>query len=89
MKHLQDLKTPVNKFANTTRLIGLLLLVISTVGLVSYRSETEGLWDINNIFLAALFIIGAVATVIGELLWKMVLKNSDVTHRKFYFYDEE
>lgn len=89
MKHLQDLKTPVNKFANTTRLIGLLFLVISTVGLVSYRSETERFWDINNIFLAALLIIGAVTTVIGELLWKMVLKNSDVTHRKFYFYDEE
>ena len=71
------------------RLIGLLFLVISIVGLVSYRSETEGFWDINNIFLAALFIVGAVVTAIGELLWKIVLKNSDATHRKFYFYDEE
>ena len=89
MKHLQDLKTPVNKFANTMRLIGLLLLVISIVGLVSYRSETEGFWDINSIFLAAVFIAGTVMTVIGEALWKIILKYSDATHRKFYFYDEE
>lgn len=89
MKHLLDLTTPVNKFANTTRLIGLLFLVISIVGLVSYRSETEGFWDTNNIVLAGFFIGGAVATLIGELLWKLVLKYSDATHRKFYFYDEE
>lgn len=89
MKHLQDLTTPVNKFANTTRLIGQLLLLISTVGLVSYRPETEGFWDANNIVLAGFFVTGTVTTVIGELLWKMVLKYSDATHRKFYFYDEE
>lgn len=71
------------------RLIGLLLLVISIVGLVSYRSETEGFWDINSIFLAAVFIAGTVMTVIGEALWKIILKYSDATHRKFYFYDEE
>lgn len=89
MKHLQDLKTPVNKLANTLRLTGILLLVVAGVGFISYRSDTGNFWDIYTLFLVTLSVAGAVMAFIGETLWKILQTNSDVTYRRFYFYGEE
>lgn len=89
MKHLQDLKTPVNKLANTLRLTGILLLVVACVGFISYRSGTGNFWDIYTLFLVALLVAGAVMAFIGETLWKILQTNSDVTYRRIYFYGEE
>jgi len=89
MKHLQDLKTPVNKFANTLRLTGILLLVVAGVGFISYRSDTGNFWDTYTLFLITLSVAGAVMAFIGETLWNILRTNSDVIYRRFYFYGEE
>lgn len=89
MKHLKDLKTPVNKFSNTLRLAGIFLLVVAGVGFISYRSDTGNFWDIYTLFLVTLSVAGTVMAFIGEALWNILRTNSDVTKRQFYFYDEE
>lgn len=89
MKHLQDLKTPVNKLANTLRLSGILLLIVAGVGFISYRSDTGNFWDTYTLFLVVILVAGAVMALIGEMLWRILQTNSDVTHRRFYFYGEE
>jgi membrane protein YdbS with pleckstrin-like domain len=90
MKNPRKFDSTVNKFANTLRLFGIFLLLISTVGLVSYRSETDTYWDGNNLFLVAILVSAVQMVIVGELLWRIVLKYSDeTTHRQFYFYDEE
>lgn len=89
MKHLKDPKTPINKFANSLRVMGIFLLVIASVGFISYRSETGNFWDIYTLFLLHLGVAGGILASIGEALWKILLKNSDVSRRKFYFYGEE
>lgn len=89
MKHLKDPKTPINKFANTLRLMGILLLVASSIGFISYRSETDNFWDVYTLFLLHLSAAGVILAIIGETLWKILITNSDVSQRKFYFHDEE
>jgi len=89
MKHLRDPSTPINKFANSLRLMGIVLLVVSSIGFISYRSETGHFWDIYTLFLLHLGVAGGIFTFIGEALWKILLTNSDVSQRKFYFYGEE
>ena len=89
MKHLKDPKTPINKFANSLRLMGIMLLVVSSIGFISYRSETGNFWDIYTLFLLHLAVAGIILAFIGETLWKILIKNSDVSRRKFYFYDEK
>ncbi|UWR23459.1 hypothetical protein [Sulfitobacter sp. S190] len=89
MKHLKDPKTPVNKFANSLRVMGIVLLVVTSVGFISYRSETGNFWDVYTLFLLHLGVAGAILAIIGEALWKILLTNSDVSCRKFYFYGEE
>jgi len=89
MKHLKDPKTPINKFANSLRVMGIFLLVIACVGFISYRSETGNFWDIYTLFLLHLGVAGTILAFIGETLWKILLTNSDVSRRKFYFYGEE
>jgi len=88
MKHLQSLNTPVNKLANTLRLAGIYLITVAGVGFVSYRPDTENLYDAYTIFLAIIFILGAVSAFFGETLWKMLLKYTDVTVRRFYNDDD-
>ncbi|MEQ6204015.1 hypothetical protein ABMC88_13265 [Sulfitobacter sp. HNIBRBA2951] len=89
MKHLKDPKTPINKFANSMRLMGILLLVASSIGFISYRSETENFWDIYTLFLLHLAVTGCLLAFVGETLRKILIRNSDVTQRKLYFYDEQ
>jgi hypothetical protein len=89
MKHLKDSKMPINKFANSLRLMGILLLVASSTGFISYRSETGNFWDIYTLFLLHLAVAGGILAFLGETLWKTLIKNSDVLRRKFYFYYEE
>jgi hypothetical protein len=89
MKHLKDPNTPINKFANTLRLMGILLLVVSSIGFMAYRSETGNFWDVYTLFLLHLAVAGSILAFIGETLWKILIKNSEVSRRKFYFYDEE
>ena len=89
MKHLKDPKTPINKFANSLRLMGILLLVASSIGFISYRSESGNFWDIYTLFLLHLAVAGCILAFVGETLWKILITNSDVPRRKFYFYDEE
>ena len=89
MKHLKDPKTPIKKFANSLRLMGILLLVASSIGFISYRSEPGNFWDIYILFLLHLGVAGCILAFVGETLWKILIKNSDVSHRKFYFSDEE
>lgn len=84
MKHLQSLGTPVNKLANTLRLAGIYLITVAGVGFVSYRPDTGNLFDAYTIFLAVIFIFGAVSAFFGETLWKMVLKYTDITIRRYY-----
>ena len=89
MKHLKDPKTPINKVANSLRLMGILLLVARSIGFISYRSESGNFWDIYTQFLLHLAVAGCILAFVGETLWKILVKNSDVSHRKFYFYDED
>tara|TARA_R110000850_G_C9847730_1_gene454955 strand:+ start:430 stop:720 length:291 start_codon:yes stop_codon:yes gene_type:complete len=89
MKHLKDPKTPINKFANSLRLMGILLLVASSIGFISYRSESGNFWDIYTLFLLHLAVAGCILAFVGETLWKILIKNSDVSRRKIYFHDEE
>jgi len=89
MKHLKDPKTPINKFANSLRVTGIVLLVVTSVGFISYRSETGHFWDVYTLFLLHLGVAGAILAFIGEALWKILLTNSDVSRRRFYFYGEE
>jgi hypothetical protein len=89
MKHLQDLATPVNKFANTTKLIGIFMMLGGGIALISYSSGQVEVWDLFRGTMLHLAIAGAICTFLGEMLWKILIKNSDVTKRQFYFYDEE
>lgn len=89
MKHQKDPKTPINKFANSLRLMGILLLVASSIGFISYRSDSGNFWDIYTLFLLHLAVAGCILAFIGETLWKILIKNSDVSRHKIYFYDEE
>lgn len=89
MKHLKDYKRPINKFANTLRLMGILLPVASTSGFILYRSETGNFWDLYTLFLLQLAVAGAIFAFLGVQLWKILIRNSDVSCRKFYFYYEE
>lgn len=89
MKHLKDPNTPINKFANSLRVMGIVLLVVTSVGFISYRSESGNFWDIYTLFLLHLGVARAILAFIGEALWKILLTNSDVSRRKFYFYGEE
>jgi len=41
MKHLKDPKTPINKFANSLRLMGILLLVASSIGFICQTSREK------------------------------------------------
>lgn len=88
MKHLQGLDAPANKFANTLRLAGIYLITVAGVGFISYRPDTANLFDIYTLLLAAIFLVGGVFAFIGETLWKMVLKYTDVTVRRFYDNDD-
>ena len=88
MKHLKDLETPVNKFANTTKLIGVFLMLSGAIGLISYSAGKPGTWDFFKSTMLHLTVVGAICTFLGERLWKILIKNSDVTKRQFYFYDE-
>jgi hypothetical protein len=89
IKHLKDPNTPINKFANTLRLMGILLLVPSSIGFISCRSETGNFWDVYTPFLLHLAVAGAILAIVGETLWKIFVTNSDVSQHKFYFYDKE
>ncbi|MEP5728568.1 MAG: hypothetical protein ABJL67_04250 [Sulfitobacter sp.] len=89
MKHLKDPNTPINKFANSLRLMGILLLVASSIVFISYRSDTGNFWDIYTLFLLHLAVAGGILAFVGETLWKILITNSDVSRRKFYFYDEK
>lgn len=89
MKHLKDLKTPLNKAINSVRLLSILVLIVSLTGLVPYTPEGEQYWGIYTLALSGLATSSLSAILVCELFWKIMLKNSDVTHRKFYFYDEE
>ena len=89
MKHLKDPNTPINKFANSLRVMGIVLLVVTSVGFISYRSESGNFWDIYTLVLLHLGVARAILAFIGEALWKILLTNSDVSRRKFYFYGEE
>lgn len=89
MKHLQDLTTPVNKFANTIKLIGIFMMLGGGIALISYSSGQVEVWDLFRGTMLHLSIAGAICTFLGEMLWKILIKNSDVTKRQFYFYDEE
>lgn len=89
MKHLKDPITPVNKFANTVRLIGIIFMLIAGVCYISYQTNIGDFWDFFRISLVVLCLIGATMTLLGDLLWKILLKHSDVTKRQFFFYDEE
>ncbi len=84
MKHLRDLKTPVNKFANTLRLLGIFSIVVAGVGFISYRSETGNFWDIYTRFLVMLSVLGVGMAFIGDALWRLVLKYTDETVRRYY-----
>lgn len=85
MKHLQDLAPPVNKFANTTSLIGLFLMLGGTIGLLSYSAAKIEIWDFFKSTMLHIAIAGAICTFLGEMLWKILIKNSDITKRQFYF----
>lgn len=89
MKHLQNLATPVNKFANTVKLAGLFMMLGGGVAIISYSSGKTEIWDFFTGIMLHLVVAGGVCTFIGETLWKILLKNSDITKREFYFYDEE
>lgn len=89
MKHLQDLTTPVNKFANTTKLIGIFMMLGGGIGLISYSSGQVEVWDLFRGTMLHLAIAGTICNFLGEMLWKILIKNSDVTKCQFYFYDEE
>lgn len=65
MKHLKDPKTPINKFANSLRVVGIILLVVTSVGFISYRSETGNFWDVYTLFLLHLGVAGAILAFIG------------------------
>lgn len=69
--------------------MGIVLLVVTSVGFISYRSESGNFWDIYTLFLLHLGVARAILAFIGEALWKILLTNSDVSRRKFYFYGEE
>jgi hypothetical protein len=68
MKHLKDPKTPINKFANSLRLMGILLLVASSIGFISYRSDSGNFWDIYTLFLLTLPLQG--------VFWRSLAKRS-------------
>ncbi len=89
MKHLEDLATPINKFANSMQLVGAFLLTIAAVGLVADSANTEDGWDFFKSAMLHLAFAGLILGFIGNFLWKILLKNSDVTKRQFYFRDEE
>lgn len=89
MKHLQDLATPVNKFANTTKLIGIFMMLCGGIALISYSSGQVEAWDLFRSTMLHVTVAGAICTFLGERLWKILIKNSAVTKRQFYFYDEE
>lgn len=69
--------------------MGILLLVTTNIGFIPYRSETDNFWDIYMLFLLHLAVAGGILAFVGETLWKIFITNSDVSRRKFYFYDEE
>ena len=89
MKHLKDPITPINKFANTVRLLGIVLMLVAAVCFTSYQPSTDNFWDSFRVILVMLGLVGLTKTVVGDVLWRLLLKHSDVTHRRFYFYDEE
>ena len=69
--------------------MGILLLVASSIGFISYRSETGNFWDVYTLFLLHLAVSGTILAFVGEALWKILITNSDISCRKFYFYDED
>ena len=89
MKHLKDLKTPTNQAANGLRLTGTLLMTVGAVALIADSANTHAGLDFYKQAKLHLVVVGAVVGSIGEGLWKMLIRNSDVTKRQFYFQDEE
>jgi len=77
MKHLKDPNTPINKFANSLRLMGILLLVASSIGFISYRSETGNFWDIYTLFLLHLAVAGAILAFVGDAANSIFMMKTD------------
>lgn len=86
MKQLKDYITQINTFADTLRLMGILLLVASSTGFISCPSEKGNFWHLYTLFLLQLAVAVAILALIGGTLWKIIIKNSDVLCRIFYFY---
>jgi len=56
---------------------------------VSYRSNTEVFWDEFTVSLLIILLIGIVIMLMGEKLYRLLLKHSNIKHRQFYFKDDE
>ncbi len=89
MKHLQGLKTSFNQVANGLRLIGMILMTAGAIGLVADSANIENGFDFYKQAMLHVVVAGVILGSVGEGLWKMLLRHSDVTKRQFYFYDEK
>lgn len=79
----------VNKFANSLRVFGAILVMISLIATVSHVSSIYDFYSILGIFCFGLFICGSVMLIIGEKLWRMLQKYSETTKPMFSLFNKK
>lgn len=66
----------------------MIFMTAGAVGLVADSANTQDGWDFYKQAMLHLVVAGSILGFTGESLWKILLRNSDVTKRQFYFHDD-
>lgn len=83
------LEESLNKTANNLRIYGAISIMLSLIAAISYMSEIDDFYNIFGMFLFSFFIVGTVMLIIGERLWRKLLKHSDTVKPIFSLLREQ
>lgn len=90
MRDAANLEKIINKFANGIRLIGVLMVMSSSIAAVSYTAEGQAFWDQFRVSLLFIGVSGLLMILIGGILYRILIVNGQyTTHRIFPFKDED
>ncbi|WP_182417279.1 hypothetical protein [Bartonella sp. HY038] len=73
-----EFEIEINKFANSIRRIGLIACVLGLFFLPLSYFLMPVLFDISLIIFSFMIYFGIVLLVIGDLLWRIILRNGEI-----------
>lgn len=83
MNHL-EFEIEINKFANSIRRIGLIACVLGLFLVPLSFFFMPNFFDITLIIFSFMIYLGIVLLVIGDLLWRIILRNGEINKQLYY-----